>query len=62
MKTPTIGKLTWTLVYGGLLVVCLGIAVRRTAEPLGTTLVTSGGVVAAIGFALIYVRSRRKDN
>ncbi|KQW03041.1 hypothetical protein [Rhizobacter sp. Root1221] len=62
MKTSTIETLTWVLVYGGLLVVCLGIAVRRTAESLGTVLMAGGGVVAAAGFALIYVRSRRKDD
>ena len=32
MKTSTIETLTWVLVYGGLLVVCLGIAVRRTGS------------------------------
>ena len=62
MKTSTIETLTWVLIYGGLLVLCLGIAVRRTAEPLGTGLMAVGGVVAAAGFALIYVRSRRKDD
>jgi LPXTG-motif cell wall-anchored protein len=36
--------------------------VRRTAESLGTVLMAGGGVVAAAGFALIYVRSRRKDD
>jgi len=61
MKTRAIETLTWVLIYGGLLAVCLGIAVRRGAEPLGTTLLTGGGIVAAVGFALIYVRSRRKD-
>ena len=62
MKTRTIETLTWVLIYGGLLVVCLGLAVRRVAGPLGTTLMTGGGVVAAVGFALIYVRSRRKGD
>lgn len=62
MKTRTIETLTWVLIYGGLLVVCLGLAVRRVAGPLSTTLMTGGGVVAAVGFALIYVRSRRKGD
>jgi len=61
MKTRTIETLTWVLIYGGLLVVCLGFAVRRAAQPLGTALMAGGGIVAAVGFALIYVRSRRKD-
>jgi hypothetical protein len=62
MKTSTIEALTWVLIYAGLLAVCLGIAVRRTAESLGSTMMAGGGLVAAGGFALIYVRSRRKDN
>jgi vacuolar-type H+-ATPase subunit I/STV1 len=62
MKTSTIETLTWVLIYGGLLVVCLGIAVRRSLEPLGTAMVAGGALVAVAGFALIYVRSRRKDD
>lgn len=52
----------WVLVYGGLLFVCLGVFVRRTDHPLGIGLAVFGGVVAAAGFALIYVRSRLKDD
>jgi hypothetical protein len=62
MKTSTLDTLIWVLVYGGLLVVCFGIAVQRTAGPLGTSMMVGGGVVAVVGFALIYVRSRMKGD
>jgi hypothetical protein len=62
MKTSTVGTLTWVLIYGGLLIACVGIAVQRSAESLGTTLLIGGGVFAAIGFSLIYVRSRMKGD
>ena len=62
MKTRTLDKLIWVLIYAGLLVACLGLAVRHTAVPLGHVLMGGGAVVAAVGFGLIYVRSRRTDD
>jgi uncharacterized membrane-anchored protein YitT (DUF2179 family) len=62
MKTSTVDTLIWVLIYGGLLAVGLGLYVQRTESTLGTTVVAVGGVVAAIGFGLIYVRSRMKDD
>ncbi|MGH8805498.1 MAG: hypothetical protein ACREXN_12180 [Polaromonas sp.] len=52
--------LIWVLIYGGLLTLILGLSVERTDEALGWSLVVGGGVVAAVGFVLIYVRSRIK--
>lgn len=49
--------LIWVLIYGGLLTLVLGLSVQRSDEVLGWSLVVGGGVVAAIGFVLIYVRS-----
>ncbi len=49
--------LIWVLIYGGLLTLVLGLSVQRTDDVLGWSLVVGGGVVAAIGFVLIYVRS-----
>ncbi|APW38192.1 hypothetical protein RD110_14105 [Rhodoferax koreense] len=53
-------NLIWILVYGGLLTLVLGVFTERSDEPLGWTMVVGGGVVAAIGFALIFVRARLK--
>ena len=51
-------KLIWILIYAGLLTLVLGWSVQRSDDALGWSLVVGGGIVAAIGFALIYVRSR----
>jgi hypothetical protein len=50
--------LIWILIYGGLLTLILGLSVQRTDDAIGWSLVVGGGIVAAVGFALIYVRSR----
>ena len=52
--------LIWVLIYGGLLTLILGLSVARTDDALGWSLVVGGGVVAAVGFVLIYVRSKIK--
>jgi len=62
MKTSTLDTLIWVLVYGGLLVAVFGIAVQRSIDPLGTSMIVGGGVVALVGFGLIYVRSRTKGD
>ena len=50
--------LIWILIYGGLLAVVLGFFVQRTDDEAGWSLLVAGAVVAAVGFALIYVRSK----
>jgi len=62
MKTKTIEALIWVLIYGGLIVLCVGLAVADSLPATGTTLSVGGGVVAAVGVALIYVRSRMKGD
>ena len=52
--------LIWVLIYGGLLTLILGLSVARTDDALGWSLMVGGGAVAAVGFVLIYVRSRIK--
>ena len=61
MKSSTLEKLIWVFIYGGLLCVGLGMSVGRSDEALGWTVVTGGGVTAAIGAVLVYVRSRMID-
>ncbi|MBS0452415.1 MAG: hypothetical protein JSS14_13990 [Proteobacteria bacterium] len=48
----------WVLIYGGLLLVVLGIVTGRESEVLGWSLAVPGVVVTAVGAVLIYVRSR----
>lgn len=62
MKNGTLETLVWVLIYGGLLGVGLGLALQQQGRPsLGWTVVVVGGIVAAMGVLLIWVRSRRKD-
>lgn len=52
--------LIWILIYGGLLTLVLGLSVERMDEDFGWSLLMGGGLVAALGFVLIYVRSTIK--
>ena len=58
MKTSTVEALVWVLVYGGLLLLCLGLFVLRTDAMLGWLMVLAGGATAVAGAVLIYIRSR----
>ncbi len=51
-------KIIWALIYGGLLTLVLGVSVQRMDNAIGWTMVVVGGILAAIGAVLIYVRSR----
>ena len=55
-----LGALTWILIYGGLLALVWGVWVERGDEDTGWLMMTGGGLAAAIGFFLIYIRSRIK--
>jgi hypothetical protein len=62
MTNATLEKLAWVLIYSGLLILCLGLFVHRTSvpsAPLGWALMIAGGLDAAAGAVLIWVRSRR---
>ena len=52
--------LIWVLIYGGLLIVVLGLSVQRTSDPIGWSMVVVGALLAVLGIGLIYVRSRMK--
>jgi hypothetical protein len=58
MKTSTVEALVWVLIYGGLLLLCLGLFVLRADGLLGWPLVLAGGATSAVGAVLIVVRSR----
>ena len=53
--------LTWILIYGGLMTLVVGLWMEPLDDDTGWPLVGGGGLVAAMGFTLIYVRSRIKD-
>ena len=56
-RMARLNKTIWTLIFGGLLTVILGIFVERAGDPIGWMMVAAGGVLTAIGVVLIYVRS-----
>jgi hypothetical protein len=60
MTPQGIEKLIWVLIYGGLLVVCLGFFVQRQSAALGWTLAGVGAAAAVVGAVLVWVRSRMK--
>ncbi len=52
----------WILIYGGLLILALGLATARTDAILGWIMVAVGTVLAVTGAALVWVRSRMKPD
>lgn len=54
-------RVTWILVYGGLLTLVLGIATGGSRRIAGWSLGMLGGAAAAAGLVLIWVRSRLHD-
>jgi formate hydrogenlyase subunit 3/multisubunit Na+/H+ antiporter MnhD subunit len=60
MSASALETLIWVLIYGGLIVLGLGIAVQRSDAAFGWGLVVAGGILALAGVLLIVVRSRMK--
>ena len=61
MSAETIDKLIWTLIYGGLIAVAIGVATQAGDAAAGWVLVSGGVIVSVVGAVLIYVRSRMKE-
>jgi hypothetical protein len=59
MTNATLEKLAWILLYSGLLIAVLGWFMLAAAPIAGTVLMVAGGLVAAAGVVLIWLRSRR---
>jgi drug/metabolite transporter (DMT)-like permease len=54
-------RIIWTLIYGGLLAVVLGVFMLRSGDGLGYPFAVAGGLVSGVGVVLIYVRSRLRE-
>ncbi len=50
-------KIIWTLIFGGLLTLILGIFVGKTDAAIGWIMIAAGGVMTVVGAILIYMRS-----
>jgi hypothetical protein len=63
LKTSTsrIATLTWVLIFGGMLMLALGLVVRRTDDALGLGIASVSVVAIAVGVLLIWARSRMKE-
>ena len=53
--------LVWSLIFGGLFLLVLGIASHDEARIAGWSLSVLGGVATVAGVVLIFVRSRLKE-
>ena len=60
LTSQRLHTIIWVLVYGGLLILVLGLSVQRSDDDLGWSMVAAGLVVALLGFALVFVRARMK--
>ena len=62
MKKSTLDQAVWTLIYGGLILVMLGLWSRPQLPAFGALLATVGGLGVVAGVVLVWVRSRRGDD
>ena len=58
LSVARVEVLIWVLIYGGLLVLAVGLALREVHGLLAGTVALIGGIVAAVGIMLIWIRSR----
>jgi hypothetical protein len=61
LRTKRIENLIWILIYGGLFSMLAGAIAHGSSGTTGKTLVVLGGIAAAAGVVLIYVRSKMGD-
>ncbi len=61
MNPATVDKLIWLSIFGGLLLLSLGLFVRQTDAALGLGFIVVGAVLAVAGAVLIWVRSKMDD-
>ena len=61
MSTQRLETAIWVLIFGGLAVAGLGLAVQRSDAALGWGMIGAGALATAIGVLLIVVRARAGD-
>jgi hypothetical protein len=59
--TRRIGTLIWVLIYGGLFAVGLGVALERSGESYGWSVIVAGMVAIAAGCVGVWLRSRMPE-
>ena len=61
VSTQRIGTLIWVLIFGGLFVVGLGIALERSGASYGWNVIAAGALAIVVGCVLVWVRSRMPE-
>ncbi|MEO7337986.1 MAG: hypothetical protein ABIV63_15540 [Caldimonas sp.] len=61
MKSPLerLDSTIWILIYGGLGLLGVGLALRNAHAVLAGTVATLGTVIAVVGVVLVFVRARK---
>jgi hypothetical protein len=61
LSTARVDGLIWLLIYGGLLGLALGLALRHEGVALGWSVVVAGSAATLVGVVLVWVRSRMTE-
>ncbi len=62
MKPSKLYQLTWPLIFGGAVLLMLGVSTLSADESIGWPVVITGGAMVAAGVLAIYLRSRISDS
>jgi len=61
MSARKVETWVWVLVYGGMIVLGIGLAVQRTDVGTGWLIACAGGALVGLGVLLVWVRSRMRS-
>ena len=61
VSTQRIATLIWVLIFGGLFVLGIGIALERSGESYGWNVIAAGALAIVVGCVLVWVRSRMPE-
>ncbi len=61
ISTARVAALTWVLIFGGMLMLALGLVVGRSEPGLGWAIAAASIVAIVAGVMLIWVRSRMES-
>ena len=61
LDAARLDALVWALVFGGLVVVAIGVALDRIGAGYGWGVVAAGATIVAAGVAALWLRSRMRD-
>ncbi len=60
MNNALLEKLVWVFVYGGILIMFVGLFIHRADAAFGWWTIVCGALLTAVGVFLIWLRSRRQ--